>query len=515
MERDRVEGGRTRSGGGAGRGPDGGRAEQSEAEHEGTEHGGTEHGGTEHGGAERPGTENGRPGTPAIPATLAAACGYWRRRGIHTEPSQVAVAPGVPLLLLAVLAAAGGVRGPAYALREPPPEGSAAEAVLLPRPAAPWHLAQARLSGRPVRTVPVPAECGGVPDPVALLETVRRVRDDGERPHALVLSLVDDCTGTAAPPELVREVCQAAAGEGLLIVSDETWRDTSHDPRDTVLVSPAEMVEGGPYADAVVVVAGVGGTLPPPVPQAGIARFPGTPRGRAARRSVVRVLGALGARLPAAADAGAADALAEPGPLRARRAAVARARGVLVTALYRAFTDAGALCRPPHAGRHLYADLEPVRDGLAARGVRDAAALEAELTRRLGPYVAGGHRFGDDYAALRVRVSGELLASGGPEIPGGFEESGGSGGARARRGRAREAAGGAAGAPGARGAREVQEAQGAEGAAEYAAAGVPSLTPPDPLESPDVTRALHRVRSELADLTASRSAGAPHERAAP
>ncbi|MBR7674517.1 pyridoxal phosphate-dependent aminotransferase, partial [Streptomyces daliensis] len=38
-------------------------------------------------------------------ATALAACGYWRRRGMHTEPRQVVVAPGAPVLLLAVLAA--------------------------------------------------------------------------------------------------------------------------------------------------------------------------------------------------------------------------------------------------------------------------------------------------------------------------------------------------------------------------------------------------------------------------
>ena len=87
-------------------------------------------------------------------ATAVAACRYWHRRGMQTRPEQVVAAPGAPLLLLAVLAAAG--RG----------------AVLLPRPSPEWHAAQARLLARPLHTVPVPAECGGVPDPVALRETV-------------------------------------------------------------------------------------------------------------------------------------------------------------------------------------------------------------------------------------------------------------------------------------------------------------------------------------------------------
>lgn len=357
-------------------------------------------------------------------ATAVAACGYWQRKGMHTHPEQVVAAPGAPLLLLAVFAVVGG------------------GVVVLPRPCAQWHAAQARLLGRPLHTVPVPAECGGVPDPVALRETVRRARTDGDAPRVLVLSVADDCTGTAVPPELLHEVCEAAGDEELLIVSDETWRDTSYAPHDTVVVSPAEMVHGGRESDAVVVLAGLGEALLPLGPQAGIARFPDSGRGRGLAESVRGVLAELRSELDGQADAAVADALTEPEPLRTRRATTARAYGALLTALQHAFTDSGALCRPPHAGRHIYADLEPVRPRLAAHGIRDAAGLEAELVRRLGPYAVGGHRFGDDPQALRVRLSSELL----------------TGGSR----------------------------------------------PPEPLGSPAVGRALDSVRSALTELTAPR-----------
>ncbi|MET7615222.1 pyridoxal phosphate-dependent aminotransferase, partial [Streptomyces seoulensis] len=73
------------------------------------------------------------------------------------------------------------------------------------------------------------------------------------------------------------------------------------------------------------------------------------------------------------------------------------------------------LATPPQAGRHLYADLGPLREPLAARGVRDAQDLEDLLTARLGMPAPGGHRFGDDLGALRVRLSTASLLGGGDE----------------------------------------------------------------------------------------------------
>jgi aspartate aminotransferase len=327
---------------------------------------------------------------------LGAACGYWARRGLPCDAGRVLAAPGAEPLLLALLAAVDG---------DP----------VLARPAPAWQAPVARLLGRRVHTAPTPPEGGGVPDPFALLETVRRARAAGADPRLLVLSAADDPTGTVTAPELLHETCEAAAEAGLLIVSDETYSDTLHH-HDTVLLSPAEMLP-----DHTVVLTDLGATLVPAAVPAALARFPGTAHGTAWRERALGVLAALRAVLPAPVAAATGYVLTEPSEVTGRTAAANRLHARTAAAVFRAITGAGATCRPPRAGFQLYPTLP-------APGL-DAAALEERLTAVLSPYVLGpyvlgpyapgpyavgpavlgGHRFGDDPGEPRVRISTGVL----------------------------------------------------------------------------------------------------------
>ncbi|WP_055493807.1 aminotransferase class I/II-fold pyridoxal phosphate-dependent enzyme [Streptomyces sp. TP-A0356] len=322
------------------------------------------------------------------PALLDAACGYFGRRGLRADPDTVAAAPGAPALLVAITAVIGGD-------------------VLVPRPCPAWWAPQARALGRSVFHVATPAECGGIPDPYALLETVRRIRAEGGDPRLLVLAVADDPTATVAPPEVVHETVEAAAAEGLHLVSDETWRDTVHRLHDTVLLSPAEML-----SDRVTVVTDLAGPFLPPGWPAAVARFPATTGGGELRARVLDVLTALGARIADPIAAAATYALGEPLDVTQRLTAGTALHARVAAAAHRAVVAAGALARPPQAGRHLYADLGPLRSALGEQGVGDAQELEDFLTARLGMPAPGGHRFGDDLEALRVRLStGPLLGT--------------------------------------------------------------------------------------------------------
>ncbi|WP_395758291.1 aminotransferase class I/II-fold pyridoxal phosphate-dependent enzyme [Streptomyces althioticus] len=325
------------------------------------------------------------------PALIDAACGHGERRGLPAAPDRTVLGPGAPALLIALTAAIDGD-------------------VLVPRPCASWWAPYARLLGRPVFHVPTPAESGGVPDPYALLETVRRMRAEGRDPRLLVLSVADDPTATVAPPELLHETLEAAAGEGLHLVSDETWRDTLHDPHGTVLLSPAEMLPG-----RVTVVTDLAGSLLPPGWPAAVARFPAGEEGSALHARVLDVLTALDARVAAPVAAAAGYALSEPEPVTARVAASVRTHARVAAAAHRAVVAAGALARPPQCGRHLYVDLTPLAPALAAQGVGDAQELEDLLTGRLGMHAAGGHRFGDDLETPRVRLCTAPLLGETPE----------------------------------------------------------------------------------------------------
>ncbi|MFD3514656.1 aminotransferase class I/II-fold pyridoxal phosphate-dependent enzyme [Streptomyces sp. NPDC058657] len=333
-------------------------------------------------------------------ALRAAATGHWLRRGLSVEPYDVIAAPGAPPLLFALMAAVGGD-------------------VLLPRPCPAWWAPQVRLVGGGARAsyhVPTPAECGGVPDPYALLETVRRVRAEGGDPRLLLLSVPDDPTATVAPPEVVHQACEAALAEGLLVISDETWRDTVHRqddgpggrpspagapyPPEPVFHSPAAM-----FPEQVVVLTDLAGALLPTAWHVAVARLPDTEYGSRLGARALDALVALGATVPAPFAEAAAYALHDPEPVVARARAAASLHARVQHAVHRTLLAAGALARPPTAGRHLYADLEPLREGLAARGVTDSMELEEYLTRRLGTPVPGGHRFGDPLGSLRARIS--------------------------------------------------------------------------------------------------------------
>ncbi|MFE3640627.1 pyridoxal phosphate-dependent aminotransferase [Streptomyces sp. NPDC059169] len=319
------------------------------------------------------------------PGARRSVAGYFARRGLPTGADQIVVAPGSKPLLMALQLAVPGD-------------------VLLPRPAWNTYAPQAEYAGKQVFGVPVPADCGGAPEPAALRATLRRARADGHDPRLLVLTLPDNPTGTLAPPALVRQLAALAREEDLLIVSDEIYRDVVHDPVATPFLSPAEVAP-----ERTVVTSGLSKTLGIGGWRIGVARFPAGETGARLRDAVVSVASEVWSTLAGPLQQVAEYAFAEPPEIAERLRAGARLHGAVAREVHRIAVGAGALCRPPAGGFYVYPDFQPLRETLARQGVTDSATLARRLLDESGIVVLAGHLLGDDPGALRFKAATSLL----------------------------------------------------------------------------------------------------------
>jgi aspartate aminotransferase len=323
---------------------------------------------------------NGYGSVAGSPALRAAAAGYSERRGVPTTPEQIVVGPGSKALLFGLLSVLPGD-------------------VVLPRPCWVSYAAQAAHAGKRVIGVPIGEAAGGVPDPAALREALADARTAGAEPGILVLTLPDNPTGTLAPRALVSEVCAIAEEDGLLIVVDEIYRDLAYEPDD--VCSPASLVpERAFVTNGLSKAMALGGW------RVGFARLADGPVGRDAYRALTGLAGLVWSSVAAPMQAVAASVLDEPDEVREHVARSRRLHRLVATAAHRAVVAAGVECRPPTAAFYLYPDLEALRPAL---GVAGGAELAELLLERHEIAVLAGEAFGDDPAALRVRMATSLL----------------------------------------------------------------------------------------------------------
>ncbi|WP_433335410.1 pyridoxal phosphate-dependent aminotransferase [Spirillospora sp. CA-294931] len=313
-------------------------------------------------------------------AVREAAAGYFTRRRVAAAPDQIVVAPGSKPLLMALNMVIPGD-------------------VLLPRPCWNTYAPQAAYAGKRAFGVPIPDECGGVPEPAALRETVRAARARGHDPRIVVLTLPDNPTGTLAPPSLVREICAIAEEEDLYLISDEIYRDLLHDPARPVL-SPAEVVPR-----RTVVTTGLSKSLAIGGWRIGVACFPDGAWGRDILAGVTSFASEVWSTLAGPMQEVAAYAFAEPVELREHLAAIVRLHGAVAREVHRSTVAAGATCRPPTGGFYIYPDFEPVRGALERRGITDSDSFQRQLLDEFGVAVLAGHHLGDDEGALRFKAA--------------------------------------------------------------------------------------------------------------
>jgi aspartate aminotransferase len=316
----------------------------------------------------------------------AAAAGYWARRGLPTEPSDVVCGPGSKALL--------------YGLLLSLQTGD----VAIPRPSWVSYAAQASLTGvRPVYVPIVPGE-GGVPDPELLSAAAIAARREGRRIGAVIVTMPDNPTGTLAAAGTVRELCSVARQHDLLIISDEIYRDLAY--ADAGFLSPADLAP-----ERTVITSGLSKNLALGGWRLGVARLPGaSPAIAALRDRLLATCSEIWSAPAAPVQQAAALAFSEPPEIVERVARSRRLHGAIARAVAARFAAAGASVPAPQGAFYLYPDFASHRCALAGRfGVRTSADLAELLLRGHGVGVLPGSAFGDPDRALRLRVATSRL----------------------------------------------------------------------------------------------------------
>ncbi len=319
------------------------------------------------------------------PELRAAAAGYWSRRYLPTSADSVIAGPGSKALLFALLLALG-------------------TDVAVPQPSWVSYAAQARLIGVAPVFVPSAPGQGGCCDPALLDAAARASRAAGRRIGAVLVTLPDNPTGQLASPDIIGALCAVAERHNMVVVSDEIYRDLVHDAT-TPFLSPAMVAP-----ERTVVTTALSKSLSVGGWRIGVARMPDGPAGPVLRD---RMLG-IGSEIWSAASApvqhAAAVALSEPAELADR---VARSRALHAVVCQQAASvcrAAGLDLAMPQAAFYLYPDFAPWREHLRSQfGVDAGTDLAALLVDRYGAGTLPASAFGEDQAALRLRLATGLL----------------------------------------------------------------------------------------------------------
>ena len=316
-------------------------------------------------------------------ALRAAAASYWNRRDLPTEPDAVVCGPGSKALLYALVAAIGGD-------------------IAVTQPSWVSYAAQASLAGAMAHLVP--AAGGGVPDAGALTRAVATARASGRPIRAVIVTLPDNPTGTLAAAAAVRAVCAVAEQHGLIIISDEIYRDLVHDNAPK-FESPTTFL-----AERTVVTTGLSKNLALGGWRLGVARLPSGDLGRELRDRLLAIGSEIWSAPATPVQHAAAYAFTEPAELtehvsRSRRLHAAVARE---TALR--FAACGASVARPQAAFYVYPDFGPLADlRLERHGVTSDVGLADLLLREYGVGVLPASAFGEQAWRLRLRVATGML----------------------------------------------------------------------------------------------------------
>ncbi|SEW00449.1 pyridoxal phosphate-dependent aminotransferase [Natrinema salifodinae] len=145
-------------------------------------------------------------GTPELRAALAETLSAETDRTVDPASEVVVTNGGVEALHLAIQTAA-----------------DPGEAVVVPTPAWPNPISQAKLADAVPVEVPLPAETGFEPDPNRIVDAI------GPNTAAVVLTSPSNPTGRVVTEDAVERVVRAAAEHGAYVLADEVYRELTYD----------------------------------------------------------------------------------------------------------------------------------------------------------------------------------------------------------------------------------------------------------------------------------------------
>jgi aspartate aminotransferase len=202
----------------------------------------------------------------------------------------------------------------------------------------------------------------------------------------------------------VRALCQVAREHDLIIIADEIYRDLVHDPAAGFPSPVAYAPERTVITTALSKSLALGGW------RIGVARLPDSSTGRALRDRLLGIGSEIWSAPSLPIQHAAALAFSEPAELTERISRSRSLHATVAAAMADRFRAAGLRVPAPQAAFYLYPDFAPWRSRLhAVYGISTGAELAGHLLHRYGMGMLPGSAFGEDAAALRMRVATGLL----------------------------------------------------------------------------------------------------------
>jgi aspartate aminotransferase len=314
-----------------------------------------------------------------------AAAGYWSRRGLLTDPSNVVCGPGSKPLLYALLLSIGGD-------------------VVIPVPSWVSYAVQAKIIGaRPILVPTIPGQ-GGVPDPDLLTNAVNKSRSRGRKVKSIIVTLPDNPTGTLAGSETIKKLCRVARELDLLIISDEIYRDLVFDESEE-FVSPADIAP-----ERTIITSGLSKNLALGGWRIGFTRLPDNPTGHELLSQLKGIASEIWSSTAVPVQHVAAYALDEPAELIERIEASKKLHSKVAYAVTSSFRAVGAKVNTPQAAFYIYPNLESWRDLFESKfSITTGTGLAKYLLDEYGLGILPGSDFGEPLESLKFRVATSQL----------------------------------------------------------------------------------------------------------